>query len=177
MTPPTLPGRTILVVDDEEEVRNSLTRALEREGYEVFSAEGPTEALQILQKEQVKLVISDQNMPDMNGIEFLKLVRERHPNVCRIMLTSDSSAATLIRSINEGEVYRFLEKPWSQTVLRVTVYFAFEAIQLADENRRLLQALRRQLLFVRGLEKDFPYLAAVAREEQAALLEVSGDKP
>lgn len=174
MPEPKIPGRNILVVDDDESVRTSLSAALGREGYTVFTAEGPTEALELLQKEQIKLVISDHHMPDMNGIDFLKLIRERHPHVCRIMLTSDASAPTLIKSINEGEVYRFLEKPWSQTQLRVMVYFAFEAIQLADENRRLLQALRRQLLFVRGLENDFPYLAALAREEQAALIDAGG---
>ena len=176
MTATKLPGRNILVVDDDETVRTSLSETLGREGYTVHTAEGPTEALQLLQKEQVKLVISDHHMPDMNGIDFLKIIRERHPNICRIMLTSDASAPTLLRSINEGEVYRFLEKPWKQTQLRVTIYFAFEAIQLADENRRLLQALRRQLMFVRGLETDYPYLAALAREEQAALLEATGDE-
>jgi len=170
------PGRTILVVDDEEQVRTALTSLLEREGYTVTSAEGPTEALEILRQQPIKLVISDHNMPDMSGIEFFRLIRERHPHVCRIMLTGDPERETIIRAVNEGEVYRFLPKPWNNTTIRVTVYFAFEAIQLEEENRRLVKALRRQLQFVRTLERDFPYLAALARQEEAELLLAQADR-
>jgi response regulator RpfG family c-di-GMP phosphodiesterase len=121
-------------------------------------------------------VISDQRMPDMSGLEFFRLIRERHPHVCRIMLTGDPERETIIRAINEGEVCRFVQKPWNDTMLRVTVRFAFEAIQLEDENRRLLQALRRQLNFVRSLERDYPYLAALARQEEAELLLAQVDR-
>jgi len=165
-----LPGRTILVVDDEEHVRSALAKLLEREGYTVTTAEGPTEALEILRQQPIKLVISDHNMPDMSGIAFLKLLRERHPHVCRIMLTADPAKEIVMRSINEGEVYRFLQKPWDNTQIRITVYFAFETIQLEDENRRLTKALRRQLNFLRTLEVDFPYLAALTRQEAAEMM-------
>lgn len=171
-----LPGRTILVVDDEEPVRSSLKTLLEREGYTVTLAEGPTEALEILRGQHIKLVISDQKMPDMSGIEFFRLIRERHPDVCRIMLTGDPERETIIKAINEGEVYRFIPKPWNNTMLRVMVHFAFEAIQLEEENRRLVKALRRQLQFVRSLEHDFPYLAALARQEEAELLIAQTDR-
>lgn len=171
-----LPGRTILLVDDEDHVRDALTKVLEREGYTIYAASGPTEALQILAREPIKLVISDHRMPDMTGIEFFRLIRERHPYVCRIMLTGDAERETIIRAINEGEVYRFLPKPWNNTMLRVTVYFAFETIQLEEENRRLVQALRRQLHFVRNLERDYPYLAALARQEEAELLLAQVDR-
>ncbi|HZR10593.1 MAG TPA: response regulator [Myxococcales bacterium] len=171
-----IPGRTILVVDDEEHVRSALSSFLEREGYTVLSAEGPTEGLEILRAQSIKLVISDQNMPDMSGIEFFRLIRERHPQVCRIMLTGDPDRETIIKAINEGEVYRFIPKPWNNTMLRVIVYFAFEAIQLEEENRRLVKALRRQLQFVRSLERDFPYLAALARQEEAELVLAQADR-
>src|ERR1700682_5964695 len=167
-----LPGRTILVVDDEEHIRSALTTLLDREGYTVTAVEGPTEALAILREQAIKLVISDQNMPDMSGLEFFRLIRERHPNVCRIMLTGDTERDTIIRAINEGEVYRFIPKPWSNTMLRVTVYFAFEEIQLQEENRRLVQALRRQLQFVGALDHHFPYLSALARQEEAEVVVV-----
>jgi two-component system probable response regulator PhcQ len=165
-----------LVVDDEEHVRSALRELLEREGYAVTTAEGPTEGLEILRQQQIKLVISDQKMPDMSGIEFFRLIRERHPNVCRIMLTGDPERETIIKAINEGEVYRFIPKPWSNTMLRVVVYFAFEAIQLEEENRRLVTALRRQLQFVRSLERDFPYIAALAKQEEAEILIAQTDR-
>lgn len=171
-----LPGRTILVVDDEEQVRTALSRLLEREGYTVTAAEGPSEALEVLRQQPIKLVISDQNMPDMSGLQFFKLIRERFPHICRIMLTADPERDTIIRAINEGEVYRFLPKPWSNTMLRITVHFAFEEIQLQEENRRLVQALRRQLQFVRALDHNFPYLSAMARQEEAELMLVEPEE-
>ncbi len=167
--------KNILVVDDEETVRDSLASILSREGYRVSMAESGDEALRILKDQPIQLVISDHNMPQMTGIEFLKLVRERHPHVLRIMLTGDPDPQTIIRSINEGEVYRFIKKPWDNTMLRVTVYFAFETVVLEEENRRLIAALRRQMSFLRDLEKDFPYLAAVTRDEDAALLLAEAD--
>ena len=168
--------KNILVVDDEETVRESLAAILEREGYRVFQAESGDEGLRVLKETPgIQLVISDHNMPGMSGIEFLKLVRERNPNVTRIMLTGDPDPQTIIRSINEGEVYRFIKKPWDNTMLRVTIYFAFEAIQLEEENRRLVAALRRQMNFLKDLERDFPYLAALTRDEDAQLLLAEAD--
>jgi DNA-binding NtrC family response regulator len=167
--------RSILVVDDEESVRLSLAAVLEREGYKVFTAESGEEGLRLLKANPIQLVITDHNMPGMNGVEFLKLVRERNPDVLRLMLTGDPDPQIIIRSINEGEVYRFIKKPWDNTMLRVTVYFAFETVQLEAENRRLLAALRRQVSYLRDLERDFPYLAALTRDEDAALLLAEAD--
>ena len=165
----------ILIVDDEEVVRRSLGSVLEREGYTVHAAESGEEGLRILKEAPVQLVISDHSMPQMTGVEFLKLVRERHPHVLRIMLTGDPNPEVIIRSINEGEVYRFIRKPWDNTMLRVTIYFAFETIILEEENRRLISALRRQMNFLRDLERDFPYLAALTRDQDAAMLLAEAD--
>jgi len=166
----------ILVVDDDPDILETIRVSLESEGYAVTAVERPTDALELLRDQPIKLVISDHNMPDMTGVEFFRLIRERHPHVCRIMLTADPNRETIIRAVNEGEIYRFIPKPWDNTMLRVTVYFAFEAIQLEEENRRLLRALHRQLQFVRTLERDFPYLAALARQEEAELLLAQADK-
>ncbi len=169
--------RNILVVDDDETVRDSLASVLQREGYRVFQAESGEQGLGVLKENSgIQLLISDFKMPGgMDGVEFLKLVRERHPDVLRIMLTGEPDPQIIIRSINEGEVYRFIKKPWDNTMLRVTVYFAFETIQLEEENRRLIKALRRQMTFLRDLEREFPYLSALTRDEDAALLLAEAD--
>ena len=167
--------KNILLVDDEELVRESLASTLSREGYKVHHADSGEGGLRVLKEQPIQLVISDHNMPQMSGVELLKLVRERYPHVLRIMLTGDPDPQTIIRSINEGEVYRFIKKPWDNTMLRVTVYFAFETIQLEEENRRLIAALRRQMSFLRDLEQDFPYLAALTRDDDAALLLAEAD--
>jgi adenylate cyclase len=125
-------AREILIVDDDEIVRSALGRALESDGYRVHEASSGEEALQLLEHTSVQMLISDYDMSGMNGIEPLKEVRRRHPKVCRIMLTGSTDRATAVRSINEGEVYRFIEKPWDNELLRITVQFAFEALGLQE---------------------------------------------
>jgi DNA-binding NtrC family response regulator len=169
--------RNVLVVDDEESVRQGVLAVLEREGYRVYLAENAQQGLEILRDHPIQLVITDHNMPDMTGIEFLKLIRERYPDVMRIMLTGDADPAVIVRSINEGEVYRFIKKPWDNVTLRVTVYFAFEVVQLQGENRRLVAALRQQMTFLKELEQAFPYISARSRDEKAELTLVKSDPP
>ncbi|MFL5309520.1 MAG: response regulator [Myxococcales bacterium] len=149
-----LPPRTILVVDDDDQVGSALCRVLGAAGYTVLTAASGEEGLQTLATHPVQLVISDQNMAGMSGIEFLKLVRERHPHALRMMLTGDQDPDTVIRSINEGEVYRFIRKPWDNAGLRTMVDFAFEVILLDEENRRLLTVVRRQRAELRQLRPD-----------------------
>lgn len=147
------PARHVLVVDDDENIRISLERLLKADGYQVTTAESGEDGLQALKDEPgVQLVISDHNMPGMSGIEFLKLVRSRHPAVMRVMLTADPDPETVVRSINEGEVYRFIRKPWDNAALREMVYFAFETLLLEDEKRRLIEVVRRQRDALRKLD-------------------------
>src|SRR5438067_10220128 len=95
-------------------------------------------------------------MPGLSGIEFLKLVRVRHPSVVRIMLTGDPNPETTLRSINESEVYRFIRKPWNNRDLRTIVYFAFEVARLQEENRQLIELGRKQRDVRRKLQSDDP---------------------
>jgi DNA-binding NtrC family response regulator len=136
--------RSILIVDDEQPVRLALGRILEGAGYTVSLAETSEEALAILDRIPVQLLISDNHMPGMPGIDLLKLVRVRYPYILRIMLTGDADPEIPVRSINEGEVYRFLRKPWNNSDLRTIVHFAFEVIDLEEENRRLIALVRKE---------------------------------
>jgi DNA-binding NtrC family response regulator len=136
--------RNVLVVDDETEVREALRRVLESDGYTVLDAPGGAEALQLLQSTPVELVISDNSMPGMSGVDLLKLVRVRHPQVMRIMLTGDQDPETPVRSINESEVYRFIRKPWNNRDLRTIIHFAFQVAQLEEDKRQLITLGRKQ---------------------------------
>jgi DNA-binding NtrC family response regulator len=137
---PTVPSppRTILVVDDEAAVRRALTSALQRAGYSVMATDNGRQALELLQENTIDLIISDHHMPELSGIDLLKLVRVRHPHVVRIIITADKEPDTAVRSINESEVYRFIAKPWNDSDLRTIMHFAFETIRLEREKRRLL---------------------------------------
>jgi DNA-binding NtrC family response regulator len=135
--------RTVLVVDDEEFVRTALQRVLGDAGYSVLAAESGAEALRVLAEQPVKILISDNAMPYMSGLDLFKEVRVRHPHVLRIMLTGDSDPELAVRAINEGEVFRFIRKPWNNSDLRTVMQLAFEVVLLEDEKRQLLDIVRR----------------------------------
>jgi DNA-binding NtrC family response regulator len=125
-------------------VRRALRRLLEADGYAVIEAEHADEALAVLAEKSIQLLISDQNMPGMSGIDLLKLVGVRYPRVLRIMLTADKNPETVVRSINESEVYRFIRKPWNNVELRTILHFAFRVIRLEDDKQKLIALVRKQ---------------------------------
>jgi len=162
--------RTLLIVDDEENVRNALKRSLRKENYVVHTAPGPEEGLEMLKQNPIDVVISDHLMPKMTGLEFLKVVHDRHPDVGRIMLTGHADMETAIKAINEGEIYRFLQKPWDDIELKVIVHLAFEHVELERDNRKLLAAVRRQAEFIHDLEDKFPGISTVVRDAEGAIM-------
>ena len=132
----------VLVVDDEPGVRAALRRLLEESGYSVLAAASGEEALQVLQREPVQVILSDQNMSGISGIDLLKIVRVRHPRVVRILVTADIDPETPVRSINESEVYRFIRKPWNKADVRTIVSLALEIARQEQENRHLGEIAR-----------------------------------
>lgn len=166
----TAPARRILVVDDEENVCKALRRTLKRDGYDVVTAGCPAEALEMLKREKFDLILSDHLMPEMTGLELLKLVHDRHPDMMRMMLTGHADIETAIAAINQGEIYRFLTKPWDDAELKVTLFLAFERLDLERENRRLLTMLRHQSDLLRSLEDQYPGISKVERDADGAIL-------
>ncbi|MDB5976999.1 MAG: response regulator [Nevskia sp.] len=116
----------VLFVDDEPRVLTTM-RMLFRAHYEVHFAEGGPQALELLKKQAVDVIVSDQRMPGMTGIELLRAARELNPNAMRILLTGYSDLNAIIGSINEGEIFRFVNKPWSNDDLSTTVARAVTA--------------------------------------------------
>jgi DNA-binding NtrC family response regulator len=139
MPPDVAAARTILVVDDEIGVRHAITRTLEEAGYKVITASNGRRALEILDEQRVDVILTDHHMPDLCGIDLLKLVRVRHPHVVRMILTADKQPDVPVRSINEGEVYRFIQKPWNNSDLRTIMHYAFEALRLEREKEGTAQ--------------------------------------
>lgn len=110
----------LLFVDDEERVVNAL-RAIFRDAYEVETATSAAAALELLRAGKFHVVVSDQRMPEMVGVEFLREAKALAPNAVRILLTGYSDLAAIVGSVNDGEVYRFVSKPWNQDDLMATV--------------------------------------------------------
>ncbi|MDP1829628.1 MAG: response regulator [Archangium sp.] len=163
-------NRRILIVDDEENVCHALRRSLRKEGYELFFGHEPAEGLALLKTQAVDMVISDHLMPNMTGLEFLKIVRDRHPDMMRLMLTGHADMQTAIDAINQGNIYRFLTKPWDDTELKVTLFLAFEQLDLERENRKLLSMVRRQYDVMKALEVEHPGIAHVVRDAEGYVL-------
>ena len=116
----------VLFVDDDERVLNAL-RALFRNDYEVFTAENGAAGLALAKAKDIPIVVSDQRMPGMTGVELLRELRKVAPNSVRLLLTGYSDLAALVGSINEGEVFRFVRKPWDNDDIRAMVAEAVAA--------------------------------------------------
>jgi two-component system response regulator HupR/HoxA len=130
----------VLVVDDEEAIVESISMTLE-DDYRVFTALSGKQGLEILEREDVALVIVDQVMPDMSGVEFLEKVVERRPQTVRMMLTGYADISSIVRAINDGRIYRYIQKPWEPESLRIDVRRALEAHALSAQNVQLAAAL------------------------------------
>ncbi|MGH8058321.1 MAG: response regulator, partial [Candidatus Entotheonellia bacterium] len=137
----------LLIVDDEKDILRVLSLTFE-EDYDVFTATSGKQALEILEQEEIALIIADQRMPEMSGIEFLERTIEKYPQIIRIVLTAYPDTESLLQAINAGRVYRYITKPWDRAELKITVKRALESYELAVENHRLvkeLQAANEQL--------------------------------
>lgn len=110
----------ILLVDDEERILRTLTMLL-RMQYQVFSTTDGHEALKILQQEKINVLISDQRMPTMIGTELLEKAKNLSPNTVRILLTGYADVEAAMDSVNDGEIFRYINKPWGPKELRDTV--------------------------------------------------------
>ncbi|MCP5043661.1 MAG: sigma-54-dependent Fis family transcriptional regulator [bacterium] len=130
----------ILIVDDEEAILESLDFTLGSE-YRVFTANNGRDGLEIFASEEIALVIADQNMPGMSGVEFLEKVIDRDPRAIRMMLTGYADISSLARAINTGRIYRYITKPWEPDELRINVKRALESYALSSENSALAGAL------------------------------------
>jgi len=130
----------ILAVDDEDAILESIELTLGEE-YRVYTATSGEEGLEIFDREEIALVISDQVMPGMSGVEFLEKVIERNPRTIRMMLTGYADMSSLILAINEGRIYRYIPKPWEPDDLRISVKRGLEVYELSGENAQLADAL------------------------------------
>lgn len=134
--------RTLLLVDDEDNIVRALVRLLRRDGYKLLKANSGKAGLEVLKAHEVGVVISDQRMPEMSGVEFLSRVKELYPDTVRIVLSGYTELKSITDAINEGAIYKFLTKPWEDDLLRTNVKDAFEQFELRRENERLARELQ-----------------------------------
>jgi len=134
--------RTVLFVDDEREILSSLKRILRSEPYESFFAQSGEEALHLLERESVHIVVSDLGMPEMDGLELLKQVEQKYPDIIRLVLSAHATTNSILDAINSGNVYRYIIKPWDNMELKLTVRQAIDVFKIQEERRSLLRQLQ-----------------------------------
>jgi response regulator RpfG family c-di-GMP phosphodiesterase len=131
------PPRTLLLVDDEPNILSALKRLMRRANYKILTAASGREGLELLAKNDIDVIVSDQRMPGLTGVEFLRTVKNLYPDTVRIVLSGFTELQSVTDAVNEGAIYKFLTKPWDDTQLREHIEEAFHHKEMADENRRL----------------------------------------
>lgn len=137
----------ILIVDDEAEILRVLEKTLE-DDYEIVTCLRAKEAIGLID-DSFYVILSDQRMPEMSGSEFFRIVREKHPQIVRIIMSGYSDMNALISSVNQGEIFRYINKPWEFQELLNTLKLAVEKHmetvahrKLVDENKHLIERNR-----------------------------------
>lgn len=139
---------TILFVDDEPHILNALKRLFRKENFKCLTAQTGMEGLLILEKEPVQIVVSDQRMPEMMGIEFLQEVKKRWPDTIRVILSGYAEIGVVIEAINKGEIYRFFSKPWNDDELKIKIrqcLTQYELIQRIQNLNKETEAQNQEL--------------------------------
>lgn len=173
------PKATLLFVDDEQNILSALRRLFRQEGYRILLASSAQEALSTLAQEAVDVVVSDMRMPEMDGAEFLKRVSATWPNTVRILLTGFSDLSSTVTAVNEGQIYRYVSKPWEDADLKLTVTQALERKFLAEERQRLLEVTRVQneaLAALNGQLENKVKARTAELEQMMAMLEYSHEE-
>ena len=137
----------VLYIDDEEHNLTSF-RAAFRRTFQVFVTSEPSEAVKILEENPIEVVISDQKMPTLSGVEFFELIMPEHPNPVRMLLTGHADIDAVIDAINKGQIYKYISKPWNEAELKrlveeASVLYQFRTaqdMQASDYSKRLYSA-------------------------------------
>ncbi len=151
----------ILYVDDEPQNLH-LFRSLFERDYDVITAASGTEALGILSERKIQVLLADQRMPGINGIQLLETVAREHPETVRVLVTGYSDIDVVIDAINRGAVYRYLSKPWDIDEIKATIRNAIEVYELKRKNQTLIGSLQKkihELDFLNELQLDLKGLS------------------
>lgn len=151
--------RAILIVDDEKNILSSFKRLFFADNsLTIYTAESGPQGLKLLAEHKIDLVISDQQMPAMKGLDFLLEVKKSYPKILRILMTGYTDLETAVEAINKGRIYRYLNKPWNNEDLKVIIHNALDYLELKG---RYINAERRLKMVYKRLMKDLEIAAGI----------------
>lgn len=131
----------LLIIDDEVDITKALVRQFRRK-YNVFASTDASDALKIMEREKIQVVLSDQRMPGMTGVDFFTRIKDKYPDALKLILTGFSDIEAVIGAINEGQVFRYVKKPWNPDELESIIREAFDKYELITNNRKLMASLQ-----------------------------------
>jgi two-component system, probable response regulator PhcQ len=146
----------VLFVDDEPELLEGLKLRLRKQPYDILSAASGPEGLEILAKENVRVIVSDERMPDMPGSEFLTICARKYPKTVRILLTGQAGLEASIKAVNDGKIYSYLRKPCEIVDLAITIQSALQQVNVAQEFETLkanVETMKIELLHLLRLSQ------------------------
>lgn len=167
----------IQLVDDEPNILNALKRLLRPHGWEIHTYDTVEAALSGLLEHNYAVIISDYQMPTADGVTYLQFAKQRQPNALRLVLSAYGDRNSMIKAINQAEVYRYLSKPWDDYEVVAAIKSAIDIYELKSENQRLLGEVdaQRRMIMTREqellrLEKDNPGITRVQRDADGSVL-------
>ena len=137
--------KNLLIIDDEIEILNTLKRIFYKE-YNVHITQNTKDAFEIMKKVNIGVILCDQQMPKMKGTDFFIIVKDMYPSTIRILFTGYSDLSDAIKSINEGQIFRYLTKPWNLYELKSSVKEAFDKNALICENKIMIETDRKSVV-------------------------------
>lgn len=132
----------VLYIDDEVNNLNTFKASYRRE-FNIYTAESAEEGRKVLDNNEIEVILTDQRMPGMTGVEFLASILNEYPDSMRILVTGYSDLNAVIDAINLGQVYRYVPKPWNNEDLKILIHQAYEVYRLRKENKELTATLLR----------------------------------
>lgn len=169
----TVAPAAVLIVDDEELIVYAVREMLAAEGYRVVTSMNARDALVCLEQDRFALVLTDQRMPGLSGLEFLSQVKQVQPDATRVLMTGALDLATVIDAINQGEIYRFIVKPWIKEELLATVKNAVQRYELIEQNTRLQQATQAMNCELAALNQSLGQKVAREAEQNRQLADMN----
>lgn len=167
----------IQLVDDEPNILNALKRLLRPNGWEIHTYDNVESALGGLLEHNYAVIISDYQMPTADGVTYLQFAKQRQPNAVRLVLSAYGDRNSMIKAINQAEVYRYLSKPWDDYEVVAAIKSAIDIYELKTENQRLLDEVNAQRRMIKAreqellrLEKDNPGITRVQRDADGSVL-------
>lgn len=162
----------LLIIDDEPDIIKALTRQFRRL-YTVYSTTDPNEGLRIMEQSNIQVVLSDQRMPGMTGVDFFAKIKDKYPEALKLILTGYSDIEAVIGAINEGQVFRYVKKPWNPEELELIIREAFEKHELITRNKKLMLRLRDANL---NLEEKVRMRTRELEKANQELIEINKEK-